>query len=712
MRPSTLRAALPACVVLLCLAGQPAQSLGVAEGRGRLHYRPYYPRVRDYRVSDRFLQVYVVDSTTPVMALDPRRTGAVLDLAYDDQQRELVVLARRGGRTLVRRLRAGRGEEWVLPGHLAPESALYRVNESLRILAEDVSTGTLTRFSAWRFRSDADMYEVTLRSGQREPALRFAGRGFASYLAYDALVGGDEVARRRAVLKQVRYAGALQSPGTSRQASTLLLGDSEPSPVVRTSSVGRRAIEDTPVCVRELGLRAPADLSRSGRVVAMGSYFGRLEVWVRDGRGTYRDLQLPHISPPAAALAAHTEPGWQVMAASASEGSVVAELRPSDVVDPGPVVFWSAVSDRGADPQLARGMLARRLERWQPRGWSDAGELPGAAEARRTPVRASRDPYGHEEGVRDTACLPAIQAAAFSPDGKLVAAGDQESGVRVWDWRTRQEVARLDGHGGPVAAVAFSPDGRRLVTASGDYSAQVWDLKTRRRLALLVHPSWVNSAVFSPDGRHVLTSDVVPRLWKADTGEEVREFAGPHAGALFSALSRDGRLILAGYGDGKTRLWEAAGRQVGVIAGERWVTAGAMSLDGGTVILGSLGAVRVCDRRSGTATQVLGGHAGDVHSVSVAPNGRLLVTAGSDGSVRLWDLRSGRETRRWEYRVVEGGITYSWGEATSARFSPDGRHVAGALQDGTVRVWETATGREVSKLPETPYRVLFQAAGV
>ena len=70
----------------------------------------------------------------------------------------------------------------------------------------------------------------------------------------------------------------------------------------------------------------------------------------------------------------------------------------------------------------------------------------------------------------------AVLAAAFSPDGRLLASAGADHTVRLWDVETGKELRCLVGHQGAVLCLAFAPDGRRLLSGSADTTALLWDV--------------------------------------------------------------------------------------------------------------------------------------------------------------------------------------------------------------------------------------------
>ncbi|KAK3943402.1 WD40 repeat-like protein [Diplogelasinospora grovesii] len=134
-----------------------------------------------------------------------------------------------------------------------------------------------------------------------------------------------------------------------------------------------------------------------------------------------------------------------------------------------------------------------------------------------------------------------VRAIAFSPDGRLIVSGSDDSTVRVWDAATGAERRVLKGHSRGVlrghwrgvTAVAFSPDGRLIVSAgSDDSTVRVWDaatgaerrvLKGHSRGVLRGHWRGVTAVAFSPDGRLIVSAgsdDSTVRVWDAATGAE------------------------------------------------------------------------------------------------------------------------------------------------------------------------------------------------
>jgi WD40 repeat protein len=188
--------------------------------------------------------------------------------------------------------------------------------------------------------------------------------------------------------------------------------------------------------------------------------------------------------------------------------------------------------------------------------------------------------------------------------------------------------------------------------------------------------------------------------WAAD---EVRRLEG-HADQLTSmALSPDGKLLVTGSDDKTVRLWQfESGKELRALRGSAtFVLSVAISADGRRVLSGSGGefrnrrfspgsdrSVRLWDVETGKELLKLEGHRQPVWCVKFLPDGRSAISI-SEGEARLWDLTRGREMRRF------GGHCSGQGVA----LSPDGKLlVTGSYPENSARLWEVETGRLIREL--------------
>ncbi|HEY1381149.1 MAG TPA: sigma-70 family RNA polymerase sigma factor [Gemmataceae bacterium] len=308
------------------------------------------------------------------------------------------------------------------------------------------------------------------------------------------------------------------------------------------------------------------------------------------------------------------------------------------------------------------------------------------------------------EVVRSFAHPNAVYAAAFSPDGTLLAAGGYDSPkyfIRLWDVATGKEVRKFNGHAGGVRTAAFSPDGATLASGGDDGRLRLWDVATgqERRNVKLADSRRVRSVAFAPDGKTVATAGTSLRLIDPATGTERLKIDQQAIGLRFDA---DGK-ALTGAVHGAIVRWDAAtGKPLTPDGGDGVVSRVLATPDGRRVVTyDHAGVVHVWDTATGQIVRRI--EAGDQHGIALSPDGRLLAYAtvapevkvkypeqpnvtGEGGRVRLWEMIADRPLDRFPPFP---------GQAHDLAFTADGKTLVSVDHtDGTVRLWDMAHGKE------------------
>ena len=298
-----------------------------------------------------------------------------------------------------------------------------------------------------------------------------------------------------------------------------------------------------------------------------------------------------------------------------------------------------------------------------------------------------------------------VNSVAFSPDGKQLVSGGEDSTVRIWDVQSGQLLDTLEEHTSSVNSVAFSPNGKMFASGGSDWRIRIWDVNTRQLLRTLRmfdrDPLWafgspsrsVYSVAFSADGAMLaagLRNNEI-RWWDINTWELLFKTRGHSWGVNSIAFSSDGVTLASGAGDGKVRLW-------GARTGERWQTVGehlgpsnsvTFSPDGKILASGGKDAeIMLWDASTGEHLRTLEEHTSSVLGVSFSPNGRRIASA-SWTEIIFWNADTGRHKH-----IIRGHTRPIY----SVTFSLDGHSIASGDDIGTIQFWNSRSGQPLNTL--------------
>jgi RNA polymerase sigma factor (sigma-70 family) len=366
----------------------------------------------------------------------------------------------------------------------------------------------------------------------------------------------------------------------------------------------------------------------------------------------------------------------------------------------------------------ATAVLAARGVPAQPPAPARAAGPGPSAEASAKPGADTGKPIRSLPGHKDR-----LTTVAYSPNGRWIGTASWDGTARLWDARTGKEVRRLDVPASRnykparLCRILFSPDNEYVVVAQqampDEPGVMVWKRQTGEKVRQV--PAGMGSVAVSPDGRLIACGGyAIIGLYELASGKAVREIRSQQTHIESLTFSPDSNTLLAtgplprppradglqrlGSMPPVTRVWDVAtGKERRSPLHDLELGGPTFSPDGRTLAVGSA----LLEMATGRVRATLTGHAAlAVDGVAFSPDGRTLASAGVDGTVRVWDLLSGKELRRFGKAIdpSRGG----W--VLAVAFSPDGRTLVSGGMDKKAHVWDVSriTGRRRAVAERSP----------
>jgi len=341
--------------------------------------------------------------------------------------------------------------------------------------------------------------------------------------------------------------------------------------------------------------------------------------------------------------------------------------------------------------------------------------------------RAAAYAPGPRQQLQAAELFPDVPGQIFSlaanPLENTFLIGFEDGTIILWDLASQSEILRLAGHTDIVRDLAFSSDGQRALSGGDDHQVILWDLATGNELQRFTgHNGWVRAVAFSPDeslaasggfAGDSIYANLEPGelfLWDLRSGKAIHRFEGGDnthpSGVQDIAFSPDGQALLVSFGVFSASKLDYGLELLDVHSGEEIQSfpvdhdnfSITISPDGKQILTGGSDFnLHLWDLESGEELRVLSGHHGLLTSVAFSPDGSKALTADWAGRVLLWDLESGAQ--RLHVHGHRVNVAWTGGNIPPANvvIASSGRQALSSAGDGTLVIWDLHDANEIRR---------------
>ena len=288
-----------------------------------------------------------------------------------------------------------------------------------------------------------------------------------------------------------------------------------------------------------------------------------------------------------------------------------------------------------------------------------------------------------------------VYSIAYSTDGKHIAAGYNDSIIRIWNIQTGEMEKELKGHNDVVWSVAYSPDGTMLVSGSADKTNICWNIESGKIIRTLTgHKSTVSFVTFDTLNSYIASgsTDGTIKFWEASTGELLQTLTAHTKTIASISYSNSDKFVASASWDTTVKIFHTmGGREKNTLQGhEGAVYAVEFSPDENYLATGSADrTIKIWDSATGELQKTIKGYSGEVWYVAYSPDGKYITGCDSLGTVKSWNIKTGELFQNYVgHKKAVRSVCYS----------KDGKYLYSGDSDGIIKMWKAETGELISTM--------------
>ena len=266
-----------------------------------------------------------------------------------------------------------------------------------------------------------------------------------------------------------------------------------------------------------------------------------------------------------------------------------------------------------------------------------------------------------------------VKSVFFNHNGKIIISASWDNSIKMWDAESgRLMVSNLASSSGKKEFAVFSPDDKSVAIA--EYEKGTFyklDLRENNKLKFHGHRKGVSYLAYSPNGKYIasLSKDRTIKIWDATIGKEINS----HIDNVYSSsvvFSPDGKSVVYGCNDGKIVKWNFKDNIISSFQGHRnGIHFVDVSPNGKQMVSTSFNEIKIWDMENGVCVDSLKQHSAYVNTAFFSHNGKYIVTASKDKTVKMWNVIGGEPIKNYDS---------FYDEVITASFSPDDKRIVSA----------------------------------